>query len=552
MKTRIVPTMSKRIIASVLFVLVLTVGVLCASVYASSVMTGFVPATHGFRFDNTFRTAPIQGSEIQTSGLCGGMVYSALDYYLQRRPIPTQDYTPANETPLRNYIYNRQIDSLIRNADKWAELGTNWLGARDSEFFRWGLQGTGGGRLQELREMIDRGTPVPLGLWPYGHGSPADYHQVLAIGYDLGRYRGDLGAYKEDLRIYIYDPNHHGVIKTFKPDLAHEGYCYDDDANGLWRTYFVDKQYEVHNPPEIGSRDLGPNDGLVRELLLEVKTGDDDLRGGNDNVNLTINYRSSSQQVPNINRGGRWIDNYQEAVSVPLRQPVPLNEIKNIVLTTTFSGGVGGDNWNMNSLKVTARGGGVNQVIYQRAGTPLFRFTGDVQTFNAPNTFYSATPPTTTPTTPPSTPSVSFERDTDRPGSDFYSTQAATADQCAALCRGNTRCRAFTHYQGNCYLKEGVPAARPLPGATSGVVPSSQQPTAVQAAPPAITIERDTDRPGSDFFNTAQPSVDACAALCQREARCRVFTYYQGNCWLKDSVSAPSPLPGAFSGVVRR
>jgi M6 family metalloprotease-like protein len=150
---------------------------------------------------------------------------------------------------------------------------------------------------------------------------------------------------------------------------------------------------------------------------------------------------------------------------------------------------------------------------------------------------------------------ITLERDTDRPGADLLSRETATVDQCTELCRGDSQCRAFTHYHGRCYIKNGVPTARPLQGAISGVIPITVQailPPIAPAAPPAITVERDTDRPGADFFDTAQPSVDACAALCQREPRCRVFTYWQGNCWLKDGVPAPVPLQGASSGVVRR
>ena len=78
------------------------------------------------------------------------------------------------------------------------------------------------------------------------------------------------------------------------------------------------------------------------------------------------------------------------------------------------------------------------------------------------------------------------------------------------------------------------------------------QPPAVQVPPSGISEERDTDRPGSDFFSTPTATLDDCIALCQKESRCRVYTYFNKNCWLKDKVPAPSPLPGAVSGVVRR
>lgn len=104
-----------------------------------------------------------------------------------------------------------------------------------------------------------------------------------------------------------------------------------------------------------------------------------------------------------------------------------------------------------------------------------------------------------------------------------------------------------------CWLKNGVPEARPLPGATSGVVPG-RRPALILPLPvqPAVALETDTDRPGTDLASGPQPSANECAAACQRDGRCRAFTYYQGNCWLKDSVPAAAPLPGATSGVVRR
>lgn len=344
--------------------------------------TGFDPIRHGYRFQNTFSNDFIRELDVRTSGLCGGMVYSALDYYLNHKPIPTQYHRPAVHTPLHDYIYDRQVQSIIDNLDKWAELGFNPFGARNSEFFRWGLQGFDGGRLQELCEMIDRGRPVPLGLQTYD-GSPGN-HQVLAIGCDLGRYRGDLRNHKEDLKIFIYDPNSPLKTMTLVPELQNEAYCYKEKPHKQWRTYFVDKKYHVHSPPTIASERPTSADGLVGELLLHIWTGDDDLRGGNDNLNVTVNVRGKApQHILNVNRGRRWIDNYDQTVRIRLNQSAPLQDVNSIVLNTTFSGGMGGDNWNMHRLCVTARGRGINQLVYDKTGHPLFRFTGDNKEFAA-------------------------------------------------------------------------------------------------------------------------------------------------------------------------
>jgi len=81
--------------------------------------------------------------------------------------------------------------------------------------------------------------------------------------------------------------------------------------------------------------------------------------------------------------GRRWIDNYAQTVSIILSAPVAPCDLTNLVLNTTFGGGIGGDNWNMNSLKVTAVVGGKgNKLLYKRSGTPLYRFTGDRKTFS--------------------------------------------------------------------------------------------------------------------------------------------------------------------------
>lgn len=209
-------------------------------------MTRFNPSVHGFRFRNDFIT---NFAGINFSGLCGGMAYSALDYFNNGISIPTQTSTPAEGTPLRQYIYNRQQNSTFDNLDKWGELTINPFGQRTAEFFNWGLQGSGGGRLQELRGEIDAGRPVPLGLYKGGNSGFVTHHQVLAIGYDLGRYTGDLGQNKADLKIFVYDSNFPGQTKVLRPNLSNLTYYYESDPTCSWLTYFVDRKYRLASPP---------------------------------------------------------------------------------------------------------------------------------------------------------------------------------------------------------------------------------------------------------------------------------------------------------------
>ena len=116
----------------------------------------------------------------------------------------------------------------------------------------------------------------------------------------------------------------------------------------------------------------------VNRLALTFNTGSDDLRGGDDNLNVTIGYRDGTFQiVPNVNGGAKWSDNTKNVVNINLNHSVLPNDIINLKLETTFKGGWGGDNWNMNSVQVAAIGPNVNKVIFTYG---YKRFTGDDKT----------------------------------------------------------------------------------------------------------------------------------------------------------------------------
>jgi hypothetical protein len=338
-----------------------------------AVKTPFNPASDGFKFANRFENIVVSELDITTSGLCGGMSYAALDYFFAGIPIPQQDYMPAEGTPLQRYLYDRQVTSLTELADKWAEYGFNPGGARNREFFNWGLQ-AGSGRLGELISYIDQAQPVPLGLLTVEELAPQANHQVLAIGYELGRYIGDLGEHIEDLSIFICDPNFPEQVMTLKPDVAAAMYIEKDDTGTdtgkRWRTYFVDTKYTRKTPPAISA---SPN-----ELLVEFVTGDDDLRGGNDNVHLFLLLRDQGRfAYANVNNGKRWIEHSSQTVNLFLPDTIRFDDIEGVRVETTFGGGLGGDNWNLDKLVVKARVAGTVNTILSKEGTPLFRFTGN-------------------------------------------------------------------------------------------------------------------------------------------------------------------------------
>jgi hypothetical protein len=303
--------------------------------------TNFKPAVHGFKFINTFKGVDASS---RWGGLCGGMVYAELDYYYAGITIPQQNYPPSNRYPLHSYIYKRQAKSAQEsNWDRWAELGFNPGGARNAEFFGWGIEmKSPGDRMSQLKNMIDQGRPAPLGLFhsdeveKYGYRDGGD-HQVLAIGYDFGRYKGDKGAYLEDFKIYVCDPNSPGIIRTLVASAGEQCFHYTEPGisgkKTAWLTYFVNTQYEKVTPVE-----LEPSSSNTT-LYMGIGTGKDDLRGENDNLMVTIKYTDgSTQEFPNINRSGRWVSEYYEVVPLVLNRIIQnKNEIRSIVFKCSLS-----------------------------------------------------------------------------------------------------------------------------------------------------------------------------------------------------------------------
>ena len=107
-----------------------------------------------------------------------------------------------------------------------------------------------------------------------------------------------------------------------------------------------------------------PGGVRVRMLSFTVRTSDDDLRGGNDNLNVGINFRDRNLQFkPNVNRGRSWGENSTQTFDISLQQPVPLSEIDSIDFKKPTGGGYGTDEWHMQSVSIRATGDGIDKVI---------------------------------------------------------------------------------------------------------------------------------------------------------------------------------------------
>lgn len=328
------------------------------SVSGTKVMTAFDVKTHGLRFGNSFEN-PVFGPPINftTKGLCGGNSYTVLDYFLAGVEIPKQNYKPAHSSPLHAYLSQRQQTSLLENLLKWGAYHVNPFGTKNLEIFNWGLRE----QLAVLRTYIDRGVPVPLGLkWTGGDIAGKD-HQVLAIGYDMGNYKGDVGANIEDLKIFLYEPNYPGQLITMVPKPNELEFYYVEHPDVRYRSYFVDDKYRAMSPPDIPTpvefQDQ-VKDGFVHALNFEFQTGSVGL-SRSLHVDLKIRFADGTEQYyPNISQNGEWLRNYTETVEVALTTPKQMKEIRVIEINTS-SGHTGGIVvWELDRVIIKAIGGG--------------------------------------------------------------------------------------------------------------------------------------------------------------------------------------------------
>lgn len=118
-------------------------------------------------------------------------------------------------------------------------------------------------------------------------------------------------------------------------------------------------------------------DPLVQRLDVTIRTGDDDLRGGNDNAFIFAIMSGGRRVEAPFNRGARLADRTSRTASISLPAGTRLSQIERIGVRATVSGGVGGDNWNIDSVNVIAVAGATRQTLLTRSGRPLVRITGE-------------------------------------------------------------------------------------------------------------------------------------------------------------------------------
>lgn len=258
---------------------------------AGEVWTDFRPSNDGFRFSNSgwmdptpYALPPLHGTPLDVdfgnaaNGLCGGMVFAALDYFLSEQRVPQDESNPPNTDPLFGCLVARLFDSFDPKsisllyslmcpaaADDDESLGEFVelpCRARVMAFVEWPL----------IRADIDAGKPSPIALQtvksllPTGLG---ECHQVLAYAYE---------AHGHSVTLHVYDPNSPGddtVFMRFEDgDISHRivvDHTVDvtDDSGGQAPIYsFIRMNYHRERPRIPTERRLTTSDIAHRHLSL--------------------------------------------------------------------------------------------------------------------------------------------------------------------------------------------------------------------------------------------------------------------------------------------
>jgi len=163
---------------------------------------GFLPSADGFAFANDWPAGPAVRIPLLVGslpignaarGLCGGMVFAALDYW--HAGIGPPPSKPDAGTPLFRFVVRRLVAS-------WR------IPAGVARYYRWMRRGdadlarrTIGRQWPAVRAGIDAGAPAALGVVTVASANPlllGANHQVLAYAYSTAG---------TDVTLRVYDPN---------------------------------------------------------------------------------------------------------------------------------------------------------------------------------------------------------------------------------------------------------------------------------------------------------------------------------------------------------
>ena len=223
----------------------------------------FLPSQDGFAFTNAWPSEPAVVLPTPfgninignaAAGLCGGMVFAALDYWHAAIPLPAA--RPAQGEALYGYLVRRLVDSWHLQAGvaqyyQWMNLpdgdtGFDVLGQHvvTDRGLAWRTIQT---QWPQIAADLDHGTPAALGVVTVASASPADLgrnHQVLACGYD---------ASASQVTVRVYDPNsgqNDGIHIQFDPRAPAKPTTFEHNLGiGLPVRGFFRTAYAPARPP---------------------------------------------------------------------------------------------------------------------------------------------------------------------------------------------------------------------------------------------------------------------------------------------------------------
>jgi murein DD-endopeptidase MepM/ murein hydrolase activator NlpD len=212
--------------------------------------TNFSFQKHGFQFINSFElNLPVKfqlpfGSSVDLSkvvfGLCGGMCFTALDYFKLGELPPQIDEVKKIDRRLFIYLCERQLDSLriptLLKVFEWMLMEERTLATYMARY-----------EIPKLRRMLTKGEPAVLALIRVrGLDDPTQNHQVLATGFEF-----EPGTKK--YRFNLYDPNHPRKDPFISLDLSDpkSGIQIEQSTGESLRGFFIIPYIARKTPPRL-------------------------------------------------------------------------------------------------------------------------------------------------------------------------------------------------------------------------------------------------------------------------------------------------------------
>ena len=162
----------------------------------SKITTKFNPTQNGFAFTNrfSFKSKLFSPAAVKNQfiyGLCGGMCFTALDYYYHNVPLPYySDGSKLPESFLR-HLQHRQINSMPISSLLKIAANLFFYPRPDNVIKK---------QLELIQKSIYTGEPVPIiVIRTKGLENPTNNHQVIVYA---------LERHNNKVLLFCYDPNH--------------------------------------------------------------------------------------------------------------------------------------------------------------------------------------------------------------------------------------------------------------------------------------------------------------------------------------------------------